>query len=130
MRARDFLPRMLWWLAAIALPVSATEDQSLLSTPLSQAPGKQLEALRVTYAPGESSPPHRHGSDAYVYVLTGHIRSQVEGQPVRVYAPGQSWFEPAGIRHLVSANASDHEPASMLVVFVGAAQSAPRTQSK
>lgn len=117
---------------AIAMPVRASQDTSLLEVPLTRAPGQSLEALRVTYAPGEASRPHVHGRDAYVYVLSGRIRSQVEGQPVRSYAAGQSWFEPAGVRHLVSANASDRAPASMLVVFIGApeTQLVPRTQSR
>jgi len=114
-----------------AAPVGAVEEQSLLSAALSKAPGNVLKAERVTYAPGESSPPHKHDDDAYVYVLSGHIRSQVEGQPLRTYVPGEDWFEPAGARHLVSGNASDREPATMLVIFVGKpAQPAPRTQSR
>lgn len=108
-----------------AVPARATQDTSLLAVPLTRAPGQSLEALRVTYAPGEASRPHVHGRDAYVYVLSGRIRSQVEGQPVRSYVAGQSWFEPAGVRHLVSANASDRAPASMLVVFVGALKLSP-----
>jgi quercetin dioxygenase-like cupin family protein len=104
----------------VAMPAMATHDESLLTAALTRAPGQSLEALRVTYAPGESSLPHSHDRDAYVYVLQGHVRSQVEGQPLRVYAAGENWFEPAGARHLVSANASDSEPATFLVVFVGA----------
>ena len=123
---------ILAWMAAVAvsMPVMATQDESLLTAALTRAPGQALEALRVTYAPGESSRPHSHDRDAYVYVLQGSIRSQVEGQPLRVYAAGESWFEPAGAHHLVSANASDSAPATFLVVFVGADQSAPRTHSR
>ncbi len=115
--ARGFLCMMA---LAVAAPVMATQDESLLTAALTRAPGQSLEALRVTYAPGESSRPHSHDRDAYVYVLQGRVRSQVEGQPLRVYAPGESWFEPAGAHHLVSGNASRSEPATFLVVFVGA----------
>lgn len=110
------------WIASfsVAMPAMATHDESLLTAVLTRAPDQSLEALRVTYAPGESSSPHSHDRDAYVYVLQGHVRSQVEGQSLRVYAAGENWFEPAGARHLVSANASDSEPATFLVVFVGA----------
>jgi len=130
MRSSLFLTSILM-LAAIA-PAKATQDDALLTAALTQAPGKSLEALRVHYAPGEASKPHSHDCDAYVYVLSGHVRSQVEGQPLRVYAPGDDWFEPAGAQHLVSANASDSEPATMLVVFVGQphAQPGSRTQSR
>lgn len=104
---------------AAAAPAKATQDDTLLTAALTQAPGRSLEALRVSYAPGEASKPHSHDRDAYVYVLNGQVRSQVEGQPLRVYATGENWFEPAGARHLVSANASSTAPATILVVFVG-----------
>jgi quercetin dioxygenase-like cupin family protein len=107
---------------AVVVPARATQDESLLTATLTQAPGQSLEALRVSYAPGEASRPHSHDRDAYVYVLNGQVRSQVEGQPLRVYATGENWFEPAGARHLVSANASNTAPATILVVFVGKPQ--------
>jgi quercetin dioxygenase-like cupin family protein len=117
MRTTLLLAAMLTLVAAV--PAKATQDDTLLTAALTQAPGQALEALRVSYAPGEASKPHSHDRDAYVYVLSGHVRSQVEGQPLRVYATGENWFEPAGARHLVSANASNTEPATILVVFVG-----------
>jgi len=90
-----------------------------------------LTALTVSYGPGETSGPHRHGAAAYVYVLSGEIRSQVEGEPApRIYKPGESWFEPAGTHHLVSGNASRTAPASMLVVFVGPADAVLTTPDK
>lgn len=137
---RSMLVALLLW-AALPTHAIAAQERPLLRAALRQAPGRELRALRVTYAGGEASRPHRHTGDAFVYVLSGHIRSQLEGGPVRVYGVGESWFEPAGIRHLVSANASADAPASMLVVFVdrpGAGRAArhpqpvklPRTHSR
>ncbi|WP_266156994.1 cupin domain-containing protein [Dyella silvatica] len=110
----------LWLMLGCSSPAIAAgaEEQSLLQARLTQAPGQQLSALTVTYAPGQSTPPHHHDADAFVYVLSGHIRSQLADGPVKVYGVGQSWFEPAGTEHRVSGNASSSEPASMLVVFV------------
>jgi quercetin dioxygenase-like cupin family protein len=51
-------------------------------------------------------------------VLEGAIRSQVNGGPVTVYRAGESWLEPPGAAHSVSANASTSEPARLLAVFV------------
>lgn len=119
---RELVLRMRWvgLLIAVSVATAATaaEEHPLLKAPLTQAPGRQLMALTVTYEPGQSTRPHRHGADAFVYVLSGHIRSQVEGGPEHVYGPGESWFEPAGAHHVVSGNASAAQPASMLVVFV------------
>ncbi|RUL70179.1 cupin domain-containing protein [Dyella choica] len=98
----------------------AAEEHALLSSPLTDVRNHQLQAVTVTYAPGQSSAPHRHGGDAFVYVLSGHIRSQVGSDAVRTYGPGDSWFEPMGAHHVVSGNASTIEPATMLVVFVAA----------
>src|SRR6266700_3351773 len=38
--------------------------------------------------------------------------------PVETFKVGQSFFEPPGATHLVSANASNTEPAELIAVFV------------
>jgi len=48
----------------------------------------------------------------------GEIRSQLAGGPVETFKVGQSFFEPPGATHLVSANASNTEPAELIAVFV------------
>ena len=81
--------------------------------PIPNLPGKRLVTHIVDYPPGASSVPHRHAGSAfiYAYVLSGAIRSQVDDAPVRVYRPGETWFERPGASHRVSENASDTEPA-------------------
>lgn len=96
----------------------AAEERALLSSPLTGIGDHELKAMTVTYAPGQFSTPHRHGGDAFVYVLSGHVRSQVDSDALRTYGPGESWFEPMGVHHVVSGNASATEPATLLVVFV------------
>ena len=83
-------------------------------------PGKSLIAVDVVYAPGAKSPPRRHAKSAFVYgyVVSGSIRSQVEGEPARVYKAGESFFEAPGAHHLAGENASNSEPAKLLAVFV------------
>lgn len=44
--------------------------------------------------------------------------SQVAGQPERIYAAGESFYEVPGAHHLISRNASKTEPAKLLAVFV------------
>lgn len=115
---RRILLSILLMLCSASAASLAAEEHDLLSAALTQAPGRQLTALTVSYAPGQSTRPHHHEADAFVYVLSGHIRSQVGSGPERVYGPGESWFEPAGAHHAVSGNASAQQPATMLVVFV------------
>jgi quercetin dioxygenase-like cupin family protein len=87
--------------------------------PIPNVPGKRLVTHIVDYPPGASSVPHRHGSAfVYAYVLSGAVRSQVDDEPVRVYRPGETWFENPGSYHRVSANASATEPARLLAVLI------------
>lgn len=86
---------------------------------LANVPGKKLTAIVVSYAPSGKSGAHRHAGSVFAYVLSGAIRSENSATgPAKVYKSGESFFEPAGSRHLVSENASAKEPASLLAVFV------------
>ena len=97
----------------------AGHDHTVFSAQLSNVPGKTLTAVVVEYAPGGSSAAHRHAGSVFAYVLSGQIRSENSATgPVRVYRAGETFFEPPGSTHLISANASDTEPASLLAVFV------------
>jgi quercetin dioxygenase-like cupin family protein len=118
---------------AVALAVFAVVPDDALAQSASDAsiapafnemipniPGKSIVAVVVKYGPGGKSPPHRHSGSAFVvgYVLSGAIRSQVDGGPVQVFHAGESWSEKPGAHHGVSENASATEPASLLAIFV------------
>lgn len=98
---------------------SAGTSRLVATEKLPNVPGKSLTAILVSYPPGGSTPEHYHAGSVFAYVVSGSIRSQVSGQgPVRVYHAGESFFEPPGGEHFVSANGSDTKPASLLAVFV------------
>jgi len=82
--------------------------------------GKSMMSVRVNYPPGTKSVAHHHAKSAFImaYVISGAIRSQVEGEPVRVYHAGETWKEDPGAHHVVSENASDTDPAELLAVFL------------
>ena len=111
-----------------AAPVSQTADapalgetvRTVFERAIPHIPGKRLIALEVTYAPGGKSPSHYHSNSAFIYahVLSGAIRSQVNDEPAKVYRAGEGWYEDPGAHHRVSENASAHEPAQLLAVFI------------
>jgi quercetin dioxygenase-like cupin family protein len=109
------------------VPICATDASSgsslnkvevITSHALPDIPGKRITVVRVTYGPGGFTPSHRHSGTVTAYITKGQIRSQLTGGPPETFQVGQSFFEPPGAIHLVSANASDTEPAEMIAVFV------------
>ena len=111
--------------AGLARPLEAatgeaTAVRKLAEHDLPDLPGKAVTLVEVAYAPGASSPPHRHHASASIlaYVVEGEIRSAVEGGEERVYRVGETWFEPPGSHHTVSANASATAPARLLAFIV------------
>ena len=82
--------------------------------------GKSLQTVTVSYPPGARSAAHHHAKSAFImaYVISGAIRSQVEGEPARVYHAGETWSEAPGAHHTISENASATEPAELLAVFL------------
>jgi quercetin dioxygenase-like cupin family protein len=102
--------------AAAASPLDKVE--LIASHALPNVPGKRVTIVRVFYGPGGFTRAHRHAGTVTAYVTKGEIRSQLGGGPVETFKVGQSFFEPPGTTHLVSANASNSEPAELIAVFV------------
>ncbi|WP_406857670.1 cupin domain-containing protein [Alsobacter sp. KACC 23698] len=91
----------------------------LLRETMPNMPGHTLTAVEVVFPLSAKSSPHRHGS-AFLFasVLAGTVRSQIEGEPVRVYRTGDSWTERPGDHHVLTENGSSTESATLLVVFI------------
>jgi quercetin dioxygenase-like cupin family protein len=116
MRKYLLLPLLL---AAPAWAQPAATVTPVTSQALTNAPGQTLTASLVSYPPGGKSGAHKHAGSVFAYVVSGAIRSQNSATgPARVYHAGESFFEPEGSTHMVSENASDSEPASLLAVIV------------
>ena len=92
--------------------------EPITSHALPNVPGKRVTIVRVFYGPGGFTRAHRHAGSVTAYITKGEIRSQLAGGPVETFKVGQSFFEPPGAVHLVSANASNTEPAELIAVFV------------
>jgi quercetin dioxygenase-like cupin family protein len=102
--------------AAAGSPLNKVEV--ITSHALPDVPGKRVTIVRVSYGPGGFTPAHRHAGTVTAYVTKGEIRSQLGGGPVETFSVGQSFFEPPGSTHVVSANGSNTEPAELIAVFV------------
>jgi quercetin dioxygenase-like cupin family protein len=121
------LPLAMDTVSTIAAPLCAVGDpagspldtvEPIASYALPNVPGKRVTIVRVFYGPGGFTRAHRHAGSVTAYVTKGEIRSQLGGGPVETFKVGQSFFEPPGATHLVSANASNTEPAELIAVFV------------
>jgi quercetin dioxygenase-like cupin family protein len=102
--------------AAAGSPLDTVEPVASYALP--NVPGKRVTIVRVFYGPGGFTRAHRHAGSVTAYVTKGEIRSQLGGGPLETFKVGQSFFEPPGSTHLVSANASNTEPAELIAVFV------------
>ena len=117
------IDRMSGALAPLCITnVAANSPQNkvevIASHALPNVAGKRVTIVRVFYGPGGFTPAHRHSGSVTAYVTKGEIRSQLGGGPIETFGVGQSFFEPPGSTHVVSANASNTEPAELIAVFV------------
>jgi quercetin dioxygenase-like cupin family protein len=116
----DAVSRAVEPLCMSAEPAGSALDkvEPIASYALPNVPGKRVTIVRVFYVPGGFTRPHRHAGSVTAYITKGEIRSQLGGGPVEIFKVGQSFFEPPGSTHMISANASNTEPAELVAVFV------------
>ncbi|OJJ33354.1 hypothetical protein ASPWEDRAFT_53330 [Aspergillus wentii DTO 134E9] len=86
---------------------------------LSNCPGKTIVGLLVKFPPNSSTPPHRHGgAAASAYVVDGTLLNKMNDNPMQVMKMGATWHEAPGCHHQISDNASETEPATLMVSLV------------
>ena len=121
------LPSTMDAISAVIAPLCSSSEptgssldvvEPIGSYALPNVPGKRVTIVRVFYGPGGFTRAHKHAGSVTAYITRGEIRSQLGGGPVEIFKVGQSFFEPPGATHLVSANASATEPAELIAVFV------------
>ena len=109
---------LLVCITLFSYPASSAEVAMLFKQDLADMPGKAGQLLTVEFAPGEVSAPHRHNAHTFVYVLEGSVVMQVQGGEVKTLTAGQTFYENPDDIHTVANNASDTEPAKILVFFI------------
>ena len=97
----------------------ATRVSQLMKQTLGDVPGREVMMITLDIPPGAGSPPHRHpGAHNFGYVLEGAYKIKIDSGPETVLTKGQIFYESPGQLHAISSNASNTEPAKVLVVAV------------
>jgi quercetin dioxygenase-like cupin family protein len=100
-------------------PAPATKVTALMKQALPEFPGHEVTIITLDIPPGAGSPPHRHpGHHVFGYVLEGSYKIKLDQGPETLLTKGQTFHEAPGQLHAVSANASQTEPAKVLVFMV------------
>jgi quercetin dioxygenase-like cupin family protein len=69
--------------------------------------GQEVIQTVVSLEPGVVAPWHRHPGEEIIYVLSGTLVYEVEGQPAKTLRAGDVLFVPAGVAHSVTNIGSD-----------------------
>jgi len=108
--------------AVVAQQAPATKVSQLMKQTLADVPGHEVMMITLDIPPGGGSPPHRHpGAHNFGYVLEGAYKFKLDNGPETVATKGQTFYESPGQLHAVSRNASETEPAKVLVFVVNEA---------
>jgi quercetin dioxygenase-like cupin family protein len=100
-------------------PTPSTNVTTLLQQAIAEFPGHEIRMITLDIPPGAGSPPHRHpGHHVFGYVLEGSYKIKLDQGGEMVLGKGQTFHEAPGQLHAVSANASDSQPAKVLVFMV------------
>ena len=100
-------------------PLPPTKATQLMKQAIAEFPGREVTMTTLDIPPGGGSVPHRHQTTHnFGYVLEGAYKIKVETGPETILTKGQTFYEAPGQLHAVSSNASNTEPAKVLVVAV------------
>ena len=112
------LPLFLLWLSLASTSAPVAKETPLMTEALPDVPGKEGLVETVALAPGEVVPPHQHNADVFAYVLEGSIITQLKGGKPQTVHAGEVFYESPTDVHIVSRNASETQPAKLLVFYV------------
>lgn len=102
-------------LAAVQAPPPQVSRTDLQQRDLS-VPGRETIQTRVDFPPGASAPRHRHPGEELVYVISGTLQYQLDGEPTVTLKAGDVLFIPYGKVHAVTNVGT--ESASELATYI------------
>ncbi len=103
---------------AAAQDAAKPQPTPLLTQALPDLSGKEVMMITLEFPPGAVATPHRHGAHTFLFVLEGSVVMGSEGKEPVTLNVGQTYYETPTDIHVVSKNASESEPAKVLVFFV------------
>ena len=115
---REGIMVLLFIVVAIPAVAQTPSANSLFQADVGDVANQEIVVLEVRYPPGVESASHRHNAHTVVYVLEGTVIMQVAGGERRTLTAGQVFYENPDDIHSVSMNASETEPAKILVFFL------------
>ena len=118
MRSLKLLTSVLLSILSTASIAQESSAKGVFQTDLPDIEGREAVILEVVYPPGAASASHRHNAHTFVYVLEGTVEMQVAGGELKKLTVGQTFYETPNDVHSVSRNASETEPAKILVFFI------------
>ena len=100
-------------------PLPATKATQVMKQAIAEFPGHEVTMTTLDIPPGGGSAPHRHPTTYnFGYVLEGSYRIKLDDGPEKVLSKGDTFYEAPNQLHAVSRNASNTEPAKVLVVGI------------
>lgn len=106
----------------LLLPFNALAQGSiakgLFQADVEDQANREIVVVEVEYPAGVASASHRHNAHTVVYVLEGTVQMQVAGGELMTLGEGEIFYETPDDIHSVSRNASETEPAKILVFFL------------
>ena len=102
------------------VPTPGVTQEVLVSSPLSQIPGKQMTAFIGRFAPGAATPLHRHPGTEFLYVLDGNGAMHIaDRESLALDEGGAVLVQPlAGEGHFVHQAVNGSESAGMTTLVI------------
>ena len=72
----------------------------------------------VTIGPGQADSAHRHAGPVFGYVMEGEYEHAMDGEPIKTYKAGETFYEPSEVVHRVARNPSAKSMTRLLAVIV------------
>lgn len=90
----------------------------LSSHVLAAIPGKRVTTILLHMPPNAWTPRHVHAGPLTAYVISGAVRSRLEGATEIVVRDGETFFEPGGAAHALLENINGDHPSELFVQII------------